>query len=349
MKRSSPLHCIILMLCYVARRLILAIPMLLGISLVLFLIYNLVQIDPLVMIVGERAMDNPEIVAAAVRKWGLDRPIWEQYLTYVVNIARGDFGNSFLTRRPVVDDLRLFLPATVELAVSSLAFATILGVPLGILAGIKYRSLFDRAIWFVSLLNASLPPFWTGLIFLTVFYFYLGIMPGPGRLDPRMSDPPRVTGLYTVDALLTGDVQAFGSALHHLVLPTLILGGFTLALVVRVTRAAIIEEMRRDYIRTARGKGLSERRVIVRHALRNVMMPLVTILGLAFAGLLSGAVMTETVFDWPGLGQYLVKAAVNFDYPAIQGGTLLIAVIYVVVNLGVDVLYGLLDPRVRYD
>lgn len=337
------------MLRYVARRLILTIPMLLGISLVLFLIYNLVQIDPLVMIVGERAMDNPEIVAAAVRKWGLDRPIWEQYLTYVVNIARGDFGNSFLTRRPVVDDLRLFLPATVELAVSSLAFATILGVPLGIVAGVKYRSLFDRAIWFVSLLNASLPPFWTGLIFLTVFYFYLGIMPGPGRLDPRMSDPPRVTGLYTVDALLTGDVQAFGSALHHLVLPTLILGGFTLALVVRVTRAAIIEEMRRDYIRTARGKGLSERRVIVRHALRNVMMPLVTILGLAFAGLLSGAVMTETVFDWPGLGQYLVKAAVNFDYPAIQGGTLLIAVIYVVVNLGVDVLYGLLDPRVRYD
>jgi peptide/nickel transport system permease protein len=337
------------MLRYVARRLILTIPMLLGISLVLFLIYNLVQIDPLVMIVGERAMDNPEIVAAAVRKWGLDRPIWEQYITYVANMARGDFGASFLTRRPVVEDLRLFLPATVELAFSSLAFATILGIPLGILAGVKYRSLFDRGVWFVSLLNASLPPFWTGLIFLTIFYFYLGIMPGPGRLDPRMSDPARVTGLYTVDSLLAGDVQAFGSALHHLVLPTLILGGFTLALVVRVTRAAIIEEMRRDYIRTARGKGLSERRVIVRHALCNVMMPLVTILGLAFAGLLSGAVMTETVFDWPGLGQYLVKAAVNFDYPAIQGGTLLIAVVYAVVNLGVDVMYGLLDPRVRYD
>ncbi|MBL8164374.1 MAG: ABC transporter permease [Anaerolineae bacterium] len=337
------------MLRYIARRLILTIPMLLGISLVLFLIYNLVQIDPLVMIVGERAMDNPEVVAAAVKKWGLDRPIWEQYLTYVVNMARGDFGASFLTRRPVMDDLRLFLPATVELALSSLAFATVLGIPLGILAGVKYRSLFDRGVWFISLLNASLPPFWTGLIFLTIFYFYLGIMPGPGRLDPRMSDPERVTGLYTVDSLLAGDVQAFGSTLHHLVLPTLILGGFTLALVVRVTRAAIIEEMRRDYIRTARGKGLSERRVIVRHALRNVMMPLVTILGLAFAGLLSGAVMTETVFDWPGLGQYLVKAAVNFDYPAIQGGTLLIAIVYVLVNLVVDVMYGLLDPRVRYD
>jgi peptide/nickel transport system permease protein len=163
-----------------------------------------------------------------------------------------------------------------------------------------------------------------------------------------MVDPQRITGLYTVDSLLTGNWPAFFSALHHLMLPTLILGGFTLAIVLRVTRAAIIEEMRRDYVRTARGKGLRERQVVVRHALRNVLIPLVTILGLAFAGLLSGAVMTETVFDWPGLGQYLVKAAVNFDYPAIQGGTILIAVIYVVVNMLVDIAYGILDPRVRY-
>ena len=203
--------------------------------------------------------------------------------------------------------------------------------------------------WFVSLLNASLPPFWTGLIFLTIFYFNLGIAPGPGRLDSRMPEPMHVTGLMTVDSILSGNWAALASALSHLVLPTLILGGFTLALVVRVTRAAIIEEMRRDYVRTARGKGLSERNVIVRHALRNVLIPLVTILGLAFAGLLSGAVMTETVFDWPGLGQYLVKAAVNLDYPAIQAGTLLIAFIYVLINLLVDILYGVLDPRVRYE
>jgi len=333
---------------YVARRLILAVPMMLGISLALFLMYNIVQVDPLVMIVGERALEQPEIVNAAIKKWGLDRPIWEQYLTYVLNMARGDFGDSFLTKRAVVDDLILFLPATVELAMSSLVFATVLGIPLGILAGVKYRSRVDKGLWFVSLLNASLPPFWTGLIFLTIFYFYLGIAPGPGRLDPRMTDPARITGLYTVDSVLAGDWAAFGSALHHLMLPTLILGGFTLALVLRVTRAAIIEEMRRDYIRTARGKGLSERRTIVGHALRNVLIPLVTILGLAFAGLLSGAVMTETVFDWPGLGQYLVKAAVNLDYPAIQGGTLLIALIYVIVNMIVDILYGVLDPRVRH-
>ncbi len=334
---------------YILQRLLLTIPMMLGISLVLFLIYNLVQVDPLVMIVGERALDKPDIVAAATAKWGLDRPVWEQYISYVTNMARGDFGNSFLTKRPVTMDLITFLPATVELAISSLLFAVILGVPLGILAGVKYRSLLDKGVWLVSLLNASLPPFWTGLIFLTVFYFNLGIAPGPGRLDPRMTDPVRVTGLFTVDSVLGGNWPAFANSLHHLMLPTLILGGFTLALVVRVTRAAIIEEMRRDYIRTARGKGLSERNIIIRHALRNVLIPLVTILGLAFAGLLSGAVMTETVFDWPGLGQYLVKAAVNLDYPAIQGGTLLIAAIYVLINLVVDILYGVLDPRVRHE
>src|SRR5689334_2403219 len=174
---------------YVLRRLILAVPMLLGITLVLFIMYNLVQVDPLVMIVGERAMDKPEIVAAATARWGLDRPVWEQYLRYVVNMLGGDFGNSFQTKRPVLTDIIQFLPATVELAMSSLLFATVLGIPLGILAGIKHRSIFDRIVWFVSLINASLPPFWTGLIFLTIFYFNLGIAPGPGRLDPRMTDP----------------------------------------------------------------------------------------------------------------------------------------------------------------
>jgi peptide/nickel transport system permease protein len=334
---------------YILRRLLVAIPMLLGISLALFVIYNLVQVDPVVMIVGERAMDNPEIVAAAVHHWGLDRPVWEQYLNYVVNLAHGDFGTSFLTKRPVADDLALFLPATVELAVSALSFAIAIGVPLGVLAGVKYGSWLDKGVWSLSLLNASLPPFWTGLIFLTVFYYFLGIAPGPGRLDPRMASPERVTGLFTIDTLMAGNWPGFLSSLHHLVLPTLILGGFTLALVLRVTRAAIIEEMRRDYVRTARSKGMRERRVVVRHALRNVLIPLVTLLGLAFAGLLSGAVMTETVFDWPGLGQYLVKAAANLDFPAIQGGTILIAVIYIVVNMTVDILYGVLDPRVRHE
>jgi peptide/nickel transport system permease protein len=333
---------------YIARRLILTVPMLFGITLVLFLIYNLVQVDPLVMIIGERAMDNPQLVEAAIRKWGLDRPVWEQYITYVTNILRGDLGTSFLTRRPVLDDLRTHLPATVELAVSSLLFAVILGIPLGVLAGIYFGSLFDRAVWFISLLNGSLPPFWTGLIFLFVFYYSLGITPGPGRFPPRMERPPAFSGLLTVDSILAGNFEALGGALSHLILPTVILGGFTLALVLRVTRAAIVEELRREYVRTARSKGLAERLVVVRHALRNALLPLITIIGLAFAGLLSGAVMTETVFDWAGLGQYLVRAAASLDYPAIQGGTLLIAVIYVIVNLCVDVLYSVLDPRVQH-
>ena len=332
---------------YLIRRLMLAIPMLLGISFALFMIYNIVQVDPLVMIVGDRALDDPEVVATATQKWGLDRPIYEQYLRYVSNLVQGDLGVSFLTRRPVIDDLKSHLPATIELAISSLLFAIVVGIPLGILAGVKYRSWLDRIIWLVSLLNASLPPFWTGLIALTVFYYYLGITSGPGRLDPRMATPEHVTGLLTVDSLLAGDMAAFKSTLSHLVLPTLILGSYTLALVLRVTRSSMIEIMRQNYVRTAYAKGLRERSVVIGHALRNALIPLVTILGLAFAELLSGAVMTETVFDWPGLGRYLVKAAVNLDYPAIQGGTLIIALIFILVNITVDFLYGILDPRIR--
>lgn len=323
--------------------------MLFGISLVLFIMYNLTQVDPIVMIVGERQLNNAQIVDAARERWGLNRPPWEQYVAYINNYLHGDLGMSFLTHRPVADDLQLYLPATIELGVVSLLFAIGVGIPVGIVAGVRKGGVFDRAAWAVSLLNASLPPFWTGLIVLFILYYHLGLLPGPGRLDPRMIAPPTVTGLYTVDALIAGDWTAFWSALRHLILPAFILGSFTLAIVMRVTRAAIIDEMGNDYIRTARSKGLGERKVIVSHALRNVLIPLVTILGLAFAGLLSGAVMTETVFDWPGIGTYLVKAASALDYPAIQGGTLLIAIIYIVMNLFVDLLYGFIDPRVRYD
>ena len=333
---------------YVLRRVLLAIPMLLGITLVLFVMYNLTQVDPIVMIVGERQLNNAQIVEAAREQWGLNRPIWEQYLTYIGNYLHGDLGMSFLTHRPVLDDLLLYLPATIELGVVSLLFAVGIGIPVGILAGVRKGSLFDRIAWAISLLNASLPPFWTGLIVLFILYYHLGLLPGPGRLDPRMAAPETLTGLYSVDALITGNWPAFGSALRHLILPAFILGSFTLALVMRVTRAAIIDEMHNDYIRTARSKGLGENKVVVAHALRNVLIPLVTLLGLAFAGLLSGAVMTETVFDWPGIGTYLVKAASALDYPAIQGGTLLIAIIYIGMNLLIDILYGFLDPRVRH-
>lgn len=332
---------------YVIRRLLLTFPMLIGITLVLFLLYHVIQIDPLTVIIPDVGFKNPQAVENAIEQWALDRPLPEQYLRYLVNLARGDLGTSFITRNPVSEDLRVRLPATLELAVCALVFAAGVGVPVGLLAGVRRGSLFDRFWWVVSLISGSFPPFWIGLVLLTVLWYHLGIAAGPGRLPPRMAFPPVVTGFVTLDALLAGRWDAFGAALRHLVLPTIVLGGFTLAVVLRLTRAAIIDEMRKDYIRTARSKGLAERSVLLRHALRNVLLPLVTLLGLAFANLLGGAVMTETIFDWPGLGQYLVKASINLDYPAIQGGTLLIATAYILVNLLVDLLYGFLDPRVR--
>lgn len=333
---------------YIARRLLLVIPMLLGITLVLFLLYNLIQIDPLAVILPDTGFRNPQAEQNAIERWGLDRPKWQQYLFYLENLVQGDLGDSFITRNPVVDDLEERLPATLELAIASLLFAGFVGIPLGILAGIWRGSILDRFIWLVSLINASLPPFWWGLVLLTLFWYRWEVAPSPGQLGPRIENPERVTGFITIDALLEGDTEKFTMALEHLVLPTVILGGFTLALVMRITRAAVIEELNKPYIRTARAKGLPGRLVILRHTMRNVSLPLITILGLAFANLLGGAVMTETIFDWPGLGQYLVRASINLDYPAIQGGTLLIAITYIMMNLFVDILYHVIDPRVRH-
>lgn len=332
---------------YFLRRLLLTLPMLFGITLALFTLYHLIPVDPLAVIIPDVGFKNPNAIAEATQKWGLDRPLPEQYLRYIINILRGDLGTSFVTRNPVVQDIAQRFPATLELAISALFFATCIGVPIGLIAGIWRGSLFDRFWWFVSLVNASLPPFWIGLIFLTVFWYTLGIAAPPGRLPTRMALPPMRSGFMLIDTLISGDFHAFKVALSHLVLPTIVLGGYTLAVILRLTRAAIIDEMRKDYIRTARSKGLSERAVVIRHGLRNVLLPLVTVLGLTFANLMGGAVMTETIFDWPGLGKYLVESSIKLDYPAIQGGTLLVATAYILTNLFVDMLYGLLDPRVR--
>ncbi len=331
----------------IVRRLLLVIPMLIGVTLLTFTVSHLVPVNPIVLIVGEKALDKPDIVAAATEKWGLDKPVPEQYAYYLANLARGDLGVSFKTKRPVAQDLALYLPATVELSLASFLFAIVLGLPLGILAAIRSRSWVDHLSRLVSLLGASMPPFWSGLMVLSLFYARLGLLPGPGRIDTRMVAPPPATGLYLVDSLLAGDWAAFGSTVQHLILPSIVLGWFTLALVCRITRASLLESLRMDYIRTARSKGLRERMVIVRHALRNAFIPTLTVLGLAFAGLMTGAIMTETIFAWPGIGRYAVESAANLDYPAVMGTTLLIAVVYIFVNLLVDVLYGVLDPRIR--
>jgi peptide/nickel transport system permease protein len=332
---------------HIIRRLLLVIPMLIGVTLLTFVVSRVVPADPLAVIVSEKALDNPEIVQAAIRKWGLDKPLPEQYLYYMANLLHGDLGVSFKTKRPVAQDLRQYLPATVELGLGSLLFALAVGLPLGILAAIHSGSWVDHLARFVSLLGASMPPFWSGLMALFLFYFKAQILPGPGRIDARAVTPRVITGLLLLDTFLVGDLNAFGDALRHLILPSIILGWFTLALICRITRSSLLEVLRMDYIRTARAKGLHEQAVLLHHALRNAFIPTLTTLGLAFAGLMTGAIMTETIFAWPGIGRYAVEAAVNLDYPAVLGTTLLIAVVYIFVNLVVDVLYGVIDPRIR--
>jgi peptide/nickel transport system permease protein len=332
---------------HIIRRMLLVIPMIIGVTLITFIVSHMVPVNPLVIIVGEKALDKPDIVNAAIQKWGLDKSLPEQYLFYVWNLAQGDLGVSFKTKRPVAQDLAQYLPATVELGSASLLFALGLGLPLGIVAALKSGKWIDHAARLFSLLGASMPPFWSGLMILFVLYYQLKLLPGPGRIDTRMTAPPTVTGLHLVDSLLANDMAAFTNSLQHLILPSIILGWFTLAQISRITRSSLLEVLRMDYIRTARAKGLHERTVILAHALRNAFIPTLTVMGLAFAGLMSGAIMTETIFAWPGIGRYAVESAANLDYPAVLGTTLLIALVYILINLVVDILYGVIDPRIR--
>ncbi len=332
---------------HLIRRLLLVIPMIIGITMLLFAVTHMVPVDPLVVILNEKALENPEAVRAATEKWGLDQPIVNQYFIYMKNLVQGDLGVSFKTKNPVAQDLRTFLPATIELAIGSLIFAILVGLPLGVMAAVKNGQWIDRLSLAISLIGASMPPFWSGLMVLFLFYYKLGWFPGPGRIDSRLTGPEHITGLFLVDSILTGDWVSFWSSLQHLILPSIILGWFTLALVARITRSSMLEVLSTDYIRTARGKGLRERTVIITHALRNGLIPVITVLGLAFAGLISGAIMTETIFAWPGIGRYEVEASINLDYPAIMGATLLFAVIYMFFNIFVDVSYALIDPRIR--
>jgi peptide/nickel transport system permease protein len=330
-----------------ARRLALAIVALFGVVLVAFLVAHMVPADPLAVVLSDQATKDPSIRAAYVKRWGLDRSLPEQLWAYLTNVLRGDLGESFTTRRPVLRDLAQFMPATVELSLAALAVSLVFGIPLGVWAAVRRNRAPDHATRVVALVGAAAPIFWTGLIALYLFYYLLEWAPGPGRLDTHLSYPPRVTGLLLVDSLVAGKGDVFASALRHIVLPALVLGWFIMGIVSRTTRAALLDVLASEYVRTARAKGLGETMVVGLHALRNALIPIVTIVGLNFASLLSGAVLTETVFAWPGLGRYAVTASTRLDYPAILGVTMLTAVIYLAVNLVVDVLYGVLDPRIR--
>ncbi|WP_038040514.1 ABC transporter permease [Thermorudis peleae] len=332
---------------FIVKRLLLSVPMLIGVTLVTFVVSHLIPADPLTAVLPERAANNPDIVAMYRTRWGLDRPLPEQYLLYLRNLLHGDLGESYTTRRPVGTDLRLFFPATVELALAAMLYAVVVGIALGVISAVWSDRLADHLARIIALIGVSVPVFWLGLIALQVFYAQLRILPGPGRLDTRLTAPPFRTGLYTIDSLLAGRLDLFFNALAHLILPGIVLGSYAMGIIARMTRSSLLEVLSLDYIRTARAKGVSERRVVLGHALRNAMIPTVTVVGLTFGSLLAGAVLTETIFAWPGIGRYAVQAATNLDLPAVLGVTLLIAVVYVVVNMITDILYGVLDPRIR--
>ncbi len=315
-------------------------------TLVVFLISHLVPADPILAQLGDMQAANPEMVAAYRARWGLDLPVWQQYLIFLEGLVHGNFGVSISTQRPVLDDIMQYAPATIELSTIAFLLSVIIGVPLGVIAAVKRDSWIDHFARLLSLVGVSAPTFWLAFVVLALFYGGLQIAPGPGRLDVIYLPPPFVTGLYLIDSALAGQWDVFRNAAAHLVLPSTVLAATTLGLITRTTRAAMLESLGQDYVRVGRAKGLKERTIIIRHALPNALIPVVTLGGLAYAVLLSGTVLTETIFSWPGLGRYTFRSAVSLDFPAIMGITFLVAVVYLVINLIVDLSYALLDPRV---
>jgi peptide/nickel transport system permease protein len=334
------------MIRYGASRLVTAAVMVLLATVVIFLIANTVPGDPVLSQLGDLAASTPSVVAEFRHKWGLDLPIWDRYWIFLNGLLHGDFGVSLVSRRPVLQDIAEYAPATLELASVAFALSLVVGLPLGVLAAAKRDSWIDNLARAVSLIGVSAPTFWLAFIMLAIFYGALDIAPGPGRLDPVSFPPDRVTGLLLVDTVLARDWDTFRDAAAHLVLPSSVLASATLGLITRTTRAAMLEALSQDYVRVARAKGLRRRIVVLGHAAPNAMLPVVTLGGLAYANLLSGAVLTETVFGWPGLGRYTYESAVALDFPAIMGITTIVAIVFVLVNLVVDMSYAMLDPRV---
>ncbi|GLV48818.1 peptide ABC transporter permease [Thermus sp. LT1-2-5] len=334
------------MAAYLVRRLFMVLFVGVGITFVTFFIAQVIPIDPAVAALGENARE--EQIREFRERYGLDQPLLVQYGIYLKRLLALDLGRSLRTGRPVAEDLKEFFPATLELALAAFLVAVALGLPAGVFAALRQNRLPDLLVRLFALLLGSTPVFFLALLLLDVLHRQLGLLPGPGRLDPYLIPPPRVTGLVTLDALLARDFAAFWDALRHLLLPAFVLGSASAALLARMTRAAMLEVLSQDYVRTAWAKGLAEGQVVLRHALKNAALPVLTLLGGLLGGLLSGAVLTETIFSWPGLGRYVTQSATSLDFPAVMGVTLLVGVVYSLLNLLVDLLYALLDPRIRY-
>lgn len=334
------------MFIYILRRLALMVFVLWGVTVAAFVVSHVVPADPAAVALGNNAREE-QLQAFRVKN-GLDKPMVVQYGVYMARLFQGDLGTSLHTQSGIAADLKQFFPATLELTLVAVVFAVLIGLPLGMLAALRHNRPPDLLARVFALVGGATPVYWLAILALNVFHERLGWLPGPGRIDAYNLAPPTVTGLVTVDALLAHDPAVFVDALRHLILPGLVLGAFSAALLTRMTRSAMLEVLSQDYVRTARAKGLPGGRVIWKHALRNAALPVLTVLGSLFGSLLTGAVLTETIFSWPGIGGYATSSAVSLDFPAVMGVTLVAGLAYSLVNLLVDLLYVTFDPRISF-
>jgi len=331
---------------FIFNKLVYLVPTFIGITIVAFAFVRVLPGDPVLLMAGERGV-SPERHAELMAQLGFDRPIWQQYLDYVWNLLHGDFGQSLVTKKPVLVEFFALFPATVELSICAIIVAILLGIPAGVIAAVKRGSWFDQGLMGISLVGYSMPIFWWALLLIIFFSGVLQWTPVSGRISLLYFFPP-VTGFMLIDSLLSDQKGAFASAVSHLILPTIVLATIPLAVIARQPRSAMLEVLGEDYVRTARAKGLPVRRVVGLHALRNAMIPVITTIGLQVGVLMAGAILTETIFSWPGIGKWMLDSIFRRDYPVVQSGLLLIAFIIMLVNLVVDLLYGLINPRIRH-
>jgi len=334
---------------YIARRLLLLIPVLIGVTLITFVISHIIPVDPVHAWAGEKSGKDADRIR---QKMGLDKPLWDQYIIYMGSLLRGDFGEAPSEGfRPVSDSLALYFPATVELTIYSMLLAIALGIPTGVISATKRDKPIDHVTRIYALVGVSIPIFWLGIMLLWIFYgiLHIGFFSPSGRLDTTLEPPTHITGLYTVDSLVTGNWPVFVNAVLHLVLPAFCLSYISMAIITRMMRSSMLEVLGQEYIKAARSKGLAERVVIKKHAQRNALIPTTTVIGLSFGGLLGGAVLTETVFSWPGIGRWSIDRLVALDFTGVMAITVITAIIYVFTNLVVDIVYAYLDPRIRLE
>lgn len=330
---------------YIIKRSLLMLLVMFGVLAIVFAIVHVIPADPVGALLGGNA--PPDVVERMKAQLGLNKPLFDQFVDYIWGVIHGNLGNSIQSGRPVAQDIMEYFPVTLQISIAAIVISIFFGIFLGIFSAVYRNKWIDHFSRIFSILGVSMPVFWTGLILLLVFYYILGWLPGTGQLSLFVTPPEKITGMILVDSFLTGNWDSFWDGLKHLILPAVVLGYAATASIARITRASMLDVLHQDYIRTAKAKGMSRRIVIYRHALKNALIPVVTIIGLTFGGLLEGAVLTETVFGLPGLGRYIVNALLVLDYPAIMGGTLFIALVYSIVNLSVDLIYAVLDPRMR--